>query len=31
MFRDNANLQKQRIKMEADQIIKDLQPNEKND
>ena len=28
---DTANLQKQRIKMEADNIIKDLQPNNKKD
>ena len=28
---DNANLQKQRIAMEANNLIKDLQPNEKKD
>ena len=28
---DNANLQKQRIKMEADNIIKDLTDNNESD
>ena len=31
VIRDSANMQKQRIKMEADNIIKNLQPNTKKD